>query len=155
VAVFLDNAGDDQYSLSTPVTSDATASGFGFSSHMRGVAAFLDLGGNDRYSTPAPKQAFGVAEYAIVMSPDDKGMTRGSGLFGLSYFAYAASLGLFLDVGGTDRYPGADRNDSQWGDRPGTENWEVRNLGIGLDVPAGTVDWRPRSFPRVRARLSP
>jgi hypothetical protein len=62
-----------------------------------------------------------------------------------TYFAAASSLGLFLDVGGTDTYQVAGAsNDAVWLDPEDSPNREVRNLSIGVDRAEGVVDLRPR-----------
>jgi hypothetical protein len=63
------------------------------------------------------------------------------------YFAYLYSYSLFLDVGGKNTYLdcGSAADGSVWGDRPGSDNWRAHNVGVGMDVdvPSGTIDWRP------------
>ena len=62
-----------------------------------------------------------------------------------TYWVDSSSLGLFLDVGGKDTYWGEVASDGgSWGDADGSENWRVRNVGVGMDVESGEIDWRAR-----------
>ena len=60
----------------------------------------------------------------------------------------STSLGLFLDIGGKDTYytddyrKPIDLNGQSWGDERGSDNWKVRNHGVGMDVADGSIDWR-------------
>ena len=60
-----------------------------------------------------------------------------------TYFADTSSLGLFLDVGGQDNYWDNLTNDTQWLDPADSPNWQDRNFSVGVDRPAGTVDFTP------------
>jgi hypothetical protein len=82
----------------------------------------VDLGGDDTYRA---KNMPGFARY------DDRFADRTAHS---TYWVDASSLGLFLDVGGTDTYNGEDRNGQQWGDPPDSRNRKVRNVGVGADV---------------------
>lgn len=123
VALFLDAAGNDVYE---------SASGPGTSIN-RSVAILLDLGGDDSY-TMAPTNRPGMAVF------DEKFRDRSGGA---TYFADATSLGLFLDVGGTDRYSPERANNADWLDDPGSPNPSVRNWSIGVDRETGTVNLDP------------
>lgn len=94
VAHFRDDGGDDHYvlgNLGLGAAQDAS------------VAVFVDASGDDHYESGGPPcHAFGVARY----SPQ-----------GPSFSDDATGLGLFLDLGGRDRYPPACqqvRENSAW-----------------------------------------
>ncbi|MFB3066483.1 MAG: hypothetical protein ACE10D_08210, partial [Planctomycetota bacterium] len=141
-ALLINLGGDDIYS--TP------KDGLGFSIN-RSVAALIDVGGNDRYSlkmtppaegqaAPEPKTRPGFARYDKLFA-DTQGLN--------TYWVDSTSLGLFLDIGGDDLYhadgnvgKAMDLNGQSWGDGPGSDNWKVRNHGIGVDVAEGSIDWR-------------
>ena len=71
------------------------------------------------------------------------------------YFADTSSVGLFLDVGGTDTYWGELKNDSRWLDPADSPNWQDRNFSIGVDRAAGAVDLTPIPTRAPSAILSP
>ncbi|KAF0244709.1 MAG: hypothetical protein FD180_2301 [Planctomycetota bacterium] len=123
VAVFVDAAGNDVYeSSSGPGTSI-----------NRSFALLLDLGGDDSYTMAATNRP-GMALF------DEKFRDRSGGA---TYFADASSLGLFLDIGGTDKYSPDRKNDSEWLDDPGSPNPSVRNWSVGVDRAEGTVSLDP------------
>jgi hypothetical protein len=124
IGLLLDVEGDDVYSVDED--------GLGGSVN-RSVALLLDTGGNDVYRTkkiPWP----GFAKRS------DKFRSRPGVGF---YFADSSSVGLFLDVGGSDTYWGELKNDSRWLDPEDSPNWQDRNFSIGVDRSAGTVDLTP------------
>ena len=59
-----------------------------------------------------------------------------------TYWVDTSSIGLFLDIGGKDVYWDTDRNNSAWGDKPGSDNRRVRNVGVGRDVEQGEIRLR-------------
>lgn len=123
VALFLDGAGKDRYRV-------AAGDGIGYSIN-RSVAVFADLSGDDEYQGKAGSTP-GFARWdARFADPAQR----------LTCWHDASSLGLFLDLGGTDRYWTGAEDGASWGDAPGSDNWKARNRGLGLDLPAGTIDW--------------
>jgi len=125
ITLLLDAAGNDAYDA-------AAGDGLGFSIN-RSFAFFVDEGGNDRYRGKEGGLP-GFARY------DDRFADYG----GLStYFADASSLGLFLDIGGSDEYWGGLRDGFADSDAPDSPNRRVRNVGVRMDVPSGANDWRP------------
>ena len=123
IALLINEGGNDTYT--TP------ASGLGFSIN-RSVAVFLDTGGNDRY-TAQKGTVPGFARY-------DKRFADKEALS--TYWVDTSSIGLFLDIGGTDVYWDTDRNNSAWGDKPDSDNRRVRNVGVGRDVERGEIRLR-------------
>ena len=136
--------------------------GFGYSRDRSPLALFVDIGGDDVYEAPAePPPGFyksrndyhpGYALYepGFAASADATGgITDPVGRL-IPSFAYTSSLGIFLDVGGNDTYRGYIAKGDVWGDKPGSDNWIVRNVGVGMHVPEGSIDWRPLSFRSLR-----
>jgi hypothetical protein len=124
VAILLDVAGDDEYSV--------LGSGLGQSIN-RSVAMLLDLGGNDVYRTkdvPRPGHAANNPQFSA---------RPGVG----TYFADTSSLGLFLDLGGDDTYWGDLKNDTIVLDPADSPNWADRNFGVFVDREGGQVDFTP------------
>ena len=132
---------------------DVRGNGLSYSIN-RSVTALIDVGGNDTYRGGAGHRP-GMAIF------DDRFRDRG----GFSdYFADSTSLGLFLDVGGKDRYvtgspakddaavpaqseappPFGGSNDDTWLDEPGSPNVAERNFSVGVDRADGAVSFRPR-----------
>jgi len=123
-ALLVNLGGNDRY--------ECPGDGLGFSIN-RSYAMLIDVGGDDVYKS-APKNVPGLARYdkrfADVTAPS-------------TYWVDASSLGLFLDVGGNDSYwCAAAKDGTTWGDAAGSDNRKVRNVGIGMDVAEGTIDWR-------------
>lgn len=153
VALFVDTGGDDEYTL-TPLDKKSTdVFGLG-SSVTRSIALFIEEGGNDSYHWPQESKALGFAASAnrYLAAEDGTGAVTKFGsepdpAEGLNwlppYFAYTESTGLFLDAGGKDFYSGRSLDDRSWGDSADSLNGRVHNMGIGMDVPGGRVDWRP------------
>jgi hypothetical protein len=98
----------------------------------RSFAFLVDVGGNDTYR--APKGAPGTARF-------DPRFADREAIAG--YWVEASSMALFLDIGGKDDYgdAAAARDGATWGDGEGSENWAVRNVGVGADISGGAVDW--------------
>jgi hypothetical protein len=124
IALLLDLAGDDRYSVNR--------GGLGYSIN-RSVAMLIDAGGNDAYNTREIERP-GFAENSDHFRARD-----GVG----TYFADTTSLGLFLDIGGADSYWGALANDTHWLDPPDAPNWTDRNFAVGVDRPDGRLDLTP------------
>ncbi|MCB1957245.1 MAG: hypothetical protein KDG55_16320, partial [Rhodocyclaceae bacterium] len=135
LAMLLDEGGDDDYRLGDL--------GLG-AAHDTGVALFADLDGDDRYAVSSEAcRAFGAA---IAEQPDGP--------------AAVPNLGLFMDLGGTDRYGcGLARNDQRWtwpggGDGAGFDGVAPFRLETGtVPAPAGpAAPPRPwREAPRGRS----
>jgi len=121
IALLVDLGGNDRY--------ETPADGLGFSIN-RSVAMLVDAGGNDFYRA---KSAPGAARYDADRFVPKDGIS--------TYWTEASSMGLFLDVGGDDDYGEPNRNNTSWGDREGSENWAARNVGVGVDVAEGVIDW--------------
>jgi hypothetical protein len=120
ICLLLNEGGDDVY--------ETPAEGLGFSIN-RSVAMLVDTGGDDTYRA---KNAPGFARF-------DKRFADRNALS--TYWVDASSLGLFLDVGGKDKYVGKDRNGTTWTDPPDSDNRKARNVGVGRDVADGAIDW--------------
>ena len=126
VALLINLGGDDAY--------EAVGDGLGLSIN-RSVAILLDVGGSDTYRARSARRP-GSARY-------DERLGNRSGES--TYFAEASSLGMFLDVGGKDRYHQVDgENDAVWLDPEDSPNRDVRNFSIGVDRAAGAVSLIPR-----------
>ncbi len=124
IAILLNVGGNDLYRV--------REGGLG-SSINRSVSMLIDVGGDDAYETEeVPRPGFA--------RNDERFRARG----GVStYFADTTSIGLFLDVGGRDRYWGDLENDSHWLDPEGAPNWKDRNFSVGVDREEGEVDFTP------------
>ncbi|MEK7465859.1 MAG: hypothetical protein AAB074_00470 [Planctomycetota bacterium] len=123
VALLVDAAGDDTYeSANGPATSI-----------NRSVAMLLDLAGDDTYVMAAGNRP-GTAVF------DEKFRDRSGGA---TYFADASSIGLFLDVGGSDKYNSREESNFSWLDPPDSPNPSVRNWSVGVDRADGTVSLDP------------
>ncbi|MFQ5844696.1 MAG: hypothetical protein ACE5JG_06870, partial [Planctomycetota bacterium] len=134
-ALLIDLGGDDRY--------ETPADGLGYSIN-RSVAMLVDVGGNDTYRGKEAQPAEKGKKAAPAGTP---GFARYDERFAdtgalSTYLVDSSSIGLFLDVGGKDSYWATDLNGKTWGDRPGSPNWKVRNVGVGLDVAKGEIDWR-------------
>jgi len=123
-ALLVNLGGNDLY--------ECAGDGIGFSIN-RSYAMLIDVGGDDTYKG-AKKNVPGTARYdkrfADLTAPS-------------TYWVDSSSLGMLLDVGGKDSYWGeTPKNNGTWGDGKGSDNWSVRNVGIGVDVAEGKIDWR-------------
>jgi hypothetical protein len=130
ITPLVDLGGNDSYEM---VASDAYANtaGEGIAYSINRSFSFLvDIGGNDTYR--APKGPPGTARFDPRFA--DKGAIA-------SYWVEASSMALFLDIGGDDDHGEVARDGTTWGDRDGSENWAVRNVGVGMDVAEGAIDW--------------
>ncbi|HEX5139073.1 MAG TPA: hypothetical protein VFY93_19040 [Planctomycetota bacterium] len=148
IGALVDEGGDDAH-----VARQNNSIAFG---HDFAIALLADLGGNDRYETPADGLGFSInRSVAMLVDVGGDDVYRAKGAPGAarfdprfadrdaiaSYWVLASSIGLFLDVGGRDDYGGLARDGTSWGDGEGSENWAVRNVGVGADVAGGSVDW--------------
>jgi len=130
ITPLVDLGGNDTYEMVASDLYEGTAGeGIAYSIN-RSFSFFVDVGGNDTYR--APKGPPGTARFDPRFADRDAIA---------SYWVEASSLALFLDIGGADDYGDAKRDGTTWGDREGSENWAVRNVGVGADVASGTVDW--------------
>jgi hypothetical protein len=118
IALLVDLGGNDRY--------ETPADGLGFSIN-RSLAALVDVGGNDHYRAANPP---GGARYDARFADGDA-ISR--------YWFEARSLGLFLDIGGDDDHGELDRDNTNWGDRQGSDNWAVGNVGLGVDLAEGSI----------------
>ena len=93
----------------------------------------LDVGGDDTYrGKEGNRPGMAVINAAF----------RGRG--GVStYFADSTSIGLFLDVGGTDTYDPPRENDTHWLDPADSPNRADRNFSVGVDRADGGVGLEP------------
>jgi hypothetical protein len=118
----LDIAGDDRYE------SKGVSQGCG---HDWSSGMLIDLAGNDRYTANDLSQAAGSANgigalidvkgddgYYVVSSVNTQGYGNPRREYG--------SVGLFLDLGGNDRYDGPGKDGTVW---IGTSRW-----GVGVDA---------------------
>jgi hypothetical protein len=124
IGMLLDVEGDDVYSVNED--------GLGGSIN-RSVALLIDTGGDDVYRTEK-------IPYPGLAKVSEQFRSRPGVNF---YFADTSSVGLFLDVGGTDTYWGELKDDSTWLDPEDSPNWQDRNFSIGIDRPDGEVDLTP------------
>lgn len=124
IAILLDVSGDDLYSV------DKTGLGCSLN---RSFAMLIDQGGNDEYRSK---------EIARPGYAENNERFRARGGVG-TYFADTSSLGLFLDIGGSDSYGGDLADDSAWSDPEDSPNWDDRNFSVGVDRAEGTIDWTP------------
>jgi len=127
IALLLNLGGNDSYTVEN--------SGLGYSMN-RSVAMLIDTDGNDTYTTKAENRP-GMALF-------DERLRNRSGTS--TYFADTTSIGVFLDVGGSDKYGcnAQARNDAVWLDPADSANRQVRNFSIGVDRPGGEVRLLPR-----------
>lgn len=122
VAMLLDGAGNDRY--------ECGGEGVGHSIN-RSVALCLEGGGDDRYAFTSEGKHPGLANF------DPRFLDRS----GTSvYWTEPTSVGLFIDVGGTDLYPVGFADGMAKTDDPGSDNARARNLGIFVDRAGGTCD---------------
>ena len=119
ITILLNVGGDDEYTC--------PGDGCGFSIN-RSVSLLIDTAGIDRYAS----KHLGFARYDKRFADDSAHST---------YWVDASSIALFLDIGGKDTYVGEDRNNTRWGDQPGSDNTKVRNVGVGSDIEKGVIDW--------------
>lgn len=121
-SVFYEGGGDDAWICG--------AEGVGHSIN-RSVALCFEAGGNDVYSFSMAAKHPGLTSY------DKRFIDRNT----LSvYWTESTSLGLFVDTGGTDRYPEGFHDDMTWTDDPASDNAKARNFGVFVDRPSGTLD---------------
>ncbi len=145
IGVLLDVAGDDLYRVD--------GAGMSYSIN-RSVSLLMDLAGNDTYQTDVARRQKEKAGLRPGYALNPEGF-RARGV--AEYFAETTSLGLFLDIGGDDTYWTALTtqpetapaeppigNDRTWLDPPAAPNWADRNFSVGVDRPAGAVDFAPR-----------
>ncbi|MEW6198170.1 MAG: hypothetical protein AB1601_05850 [Planctomycetota bacterium] len=132
IAILLDAAGDDRYH----------ADGVGLSySINRSISMLFDLGGNDVYETDVARREREKAGMHPGFAMNAETFRARDGVS--TYFAETTSLGLFLDVGGEDKYWDDLTNNARWLDPTDSPNWADRNFSVGVDRPAGRVDFAP------------
>ena len=125
ISLLLNVGGNDTYEVMT--------NGISYSIN-RSVTAVIDLGGDDTYRGQEGNRP-GMAIF------DERFRARdGVG----TYFADTTSIGLFLDVGGTDTYWSGHQNNTHWLDEPDSPNPAERNFSLGADRERGQVSFRPR-----------
>ncbi len=132
IGILLNAAGDDLYKVD--------GSGMSYSVN-RSISMLLDLDGSDRYEidlTRREKDKAGLHP-GFAMNAETFRARDGVG----TYFADTTSLGLFLDVGGEDVYPGEFHNDMHRLDPSDSLNWADRNFSVAADQAAGTVSFSP------------
>ena len=162
IGVLVDEGGDDLH-VSETETSSHTSIAF---AHDFTVALLVNIGGNDEYKLAGDGICYSInrsVAMLIDVGGDDRytgeegnrpGMAipDGRGSFDAGdatqpptsfYFADATSIGLFLDVGGTDTYWSGQENNSHWRDEPDSPNWRTRNYSVGVDREDGTVQFVP------------
>ncbi|MFI5181863.1 MAG: hypothetical protein ACHQPI_10765 [Thermoanaerobaculia bacterium] len=132
--VFADLAGDDTYSAVRLALGAAM---------KRSTGIFLDAGGNDVYECASPAECLGYVDDDPSWAVRDPAAPR---------WHEGSQAALFLDLGGTDRYPeGRGANDWTWGSwGPLGKNAAPRNLGAGFD---GTAPL-PRELLLLRLQAS-
>lgn len=124
IGIILDVHGDDLY------RGDKNCLAY---SVNRSVAMLMDLGGNDIYKTKeVPRPGFAL---------NNPGFRSRHGVS--TYFAETTSIGLFLDIGGSDTFWGDLKDNTHWLDPKESPNWEDRNFSVGVDRNEGRVDFTP------------
>lgn len=132
IAILLDAAGDDRYHVD----------GVGLSySINRSIAMLFDLGGSDAYEADTARREREKAGLHPGFAMNAETFRARDGVS--TYFADTTSLGLFLDVGGDDKYWGDLANNARWLDPPDSPNWADRNFSVGVDRAEGRVDFTP------------
>lgn len=141
IGILLDVGGDDAYSVGT--------GGLGYSIN-RSVAMLIDTGGDDIYRTDLKRREESQHGTPPGFALNSAGFRARDGVS--TYFADTTSIGLFLDIGGDDKY-WADlredtpwdgpRNDAHWLDPADSPNWPDRNFSVGVDRKSGTIDFTP------------
>ena len=135
VAFLINKGGNDTYSAWRNSMARAD---------IRSNAFLIDIGGDDTYLYSADDVGVGAA--TVRESYSKRGYRY------VNYNYYSKSIGLLLDIGGSDRYlnqqPGSDerlpmegRRDSHTWQYPAPDSQEYgyNNFGIGMDVSDGTV----------------
>ena len=174
IGVLVDEGGDDRH-VSETETSSHTSIAF---AHDFTAALLVNIGGNDEYKLAGDGVCYSInrsVAMLIDIGGDDRytgeegnrpGMAvpDGRGSFDAGdatqppanfYFADATSIGLFLDVGGTDTYWTGQENNSHWLDEPDSPNWKTRNYSVGVDREDGTVHFVPIPTKPVPAAAPP
>ncbi|MCC7138248.1 MAG: hypothetical protein IT460_07455 [Planctomycetes bacterium] len=137
VGISCDLGGDDRY--------EAGEAGIGWSIN-RSVAILIDAAGDDAYvydpPPVKPPPAGAPTPPPTVRRPGtawfDARFVDRSGTTPL-YWTESRSIGLFVDGGGTDRYPSGVADGDAWADAPTSDNGRARNVGVRLDR-VGTID---------------
>jgi hypothetical protein len=124
VAILIDIGGNDIYRTA--------GAGIAYSIN-RSVAALIDIGGDDQYQGREGDHP-GMAIF------DDRFRTR-DGV--TTYFADTTSIGLFLDVQGTDTYWSKNENNTVWKDDSEDDNFKERNFSIAIDRKDGEINFLP------------
>lgn len=132
IAILLDTAGDDRYRVD--------GAGMSYSIN-RSISMLIDLGGNDAYETDVARREREKAGLHPGCAMNAETFRARDGVS--TFFADTTSLGLFLDVGGDDRYWGDLTNNARWLDPPDSPNWTDRNFSVGVDRAEGRVDFTP------------
>jgi hypothetical protein len=122
VAMLVDGGGDDRY--------ECGGEGGGHSIN-RSVALCLEVGGDDTYVFSMADRHPGLARF------DARFLDRSGTSI---YWTEPTSVGLFLDLGGDDRYPPGRANDRAETDDPASDNARARNVGIFVDRESGRLD---------------
>jgi hypothetical protein len=121
-SMLYDGSGDDRY--------ECGGEGVGHSIN-RSVAFCFEGGGDDTYVFSTEGKRPGLANF------DPRFLDRtGSSV----YWTESTSLGLFLDVGGTDEYPAGLSDELVKTDEIESDNARSRNLGIFVDRSSGAID---------------
>jgi len=116
--VFRDESGNDRYELNR----------LGLGAAMkRSAGIFIDGAGDDVYEFAAPLEGLGYVDDDPAWATRDPAAPR---------WHEGTQAGLFLDLGGNDRYPeGRGANGASWGTfEPGRRTAAPRNLGAGTDL---------------------
>lgn len=153
IGALVDEAGDDRH-----VARATNGIAFG---HDFTLAVLADLGGNDRYECPNDVIARSINRSVAMLldaSGDDTYRSGEKGRPGTAtfearmierraqsvYWTEPASVGLFVDAGGTDDYGTAGGDGASWTDAAGSDNVRARNFGIGLDTDGAMDVDRPQ-----------
>jgi len=131
-ALFVDRAGDDEYSANR--ISFATA-------QIRSFAFFFDMAGADTYTFVKNGEGFGAATFRENYAAPSELLT---------YYYYSKSAAIFIDANGSDNYFVAEdgqisaaekwRNNATWRSPAADDaNFGHGNFGIGLDRSGGYI----------------
>ena len=114
--VFVDLSGDDTYSVRRLALGAAM---------KRSTGIFLDAAGDDAYVCAVPEECLGYVDDDAAWATRDPAQPR---------WHEGAQAGLFLDLGGSDRFPqGRGANGASWGTwEEGQRTAAPRNLGAGF-----------------------
>ena len=144
ISILLDAEGNDLYSTGV--------GGISYSIN-RSISMLFDLAGDDVYETDVERREKEKNGMQPGFAKNAEGFRARGGVG--TYFADTTSLGLFLDVGGKDKYWGDLKDNQTWLDPEDSPNWADRNFSVGVDRAEGTVDFTPTPVRQPSGRHVP